>query len=214
MHNKLSSYLTNDDDEKAVFKITYRRESSTWSINDEHTSLSSAHAMSIDEYLLLQKKRTTRSKTKNKSSKPKPKPKPKHDSEEEKKKSSTKKQSKKGPISNSDRRRESELDQNSSNSVAESHQTTPARIQTTTASALAGPGAGGSRSIGSILEDIRLIRVEADKDCDEVDELKDLWQDDISRLLRKWEEQEKKRTLRKRSVFVPRRSKQIMPASA
>jgi hypothetical protein len=167
--------------------------------------------MSIDEYFLLQKKRTTRNKTKNKSSKSKPKP--KQDSEE-KKKSSTKKQSKKGPINNSDRRRESELDQSSSNSVAESHQTTPARIQTTTASALAGPGAGGSRSIGSILEDIRLIRVEANKDCDEVDELKDLWQDDISRLLRKWEEQEKKRTLRKQSLFVPRRSKQIMPASA
>jgi hypothetical protein len=211
MHNKLSSYLTNDNDEKAVFKITYRREGSSWSIHDEHTSLSSAHAMSIDEYFLLQKKRTTRNKTKNKSSKPKPKP--KQDSEE-KKKSSTKKQSKKGPINNSDRRRESELDQSSSNSVAESHQTTPARIQTTTASALAGPGAGGSRSIGSILEDIRLIRVEANKDCDEVDELKDLWQDDISRLLRKWEEQEKKRMLRKQSLFVPRRSKQIMPASA
>jgi hypothetical protein len=212
MHNKLSSYLTNDNDEKEVFKIIYRREGSSISINDEHTSLSSAHAMSIDEYLLLQKKRTTRNKTKNKSSKPKPKP--KQDSEEEKKKSSTKKQSKKGPINNSDRRRESELDQSSSNSVAESHQTTPARIQTTTASALAGPGAGGSRSIGSILEDIRLIRVEADKDCNEVDELKDLWQDDISRLLQKWEEQEKKRALRKQSLFVPRRSKQIVPASA
>jgi hypothetical protein len=210
MHNKLSSYLTNDNDEKEVFKIIYRREGSSISINEEHTSLSSAHAMSIDEYLLLQKKRRTRNKTKNKSSKPKPKP--NQDSEE--KKSSTNKKSKKGPSNNSDRRRESELDQSSSNSVAESHQTTPARIQTTTASALAGPGAGGSRSIGSILEDIRLIRVEADKDCDEVDELKDLWQDDISRLLRKWEEQEKKRTLRKQSLFVPRRSKQIVPASA
>jgi hypothetical protein len=201
---KLSSYLTSNEGD---FKITYCREGSA-SINDDHTSLSSAHAMSIDEYYQQKKNRNM---TKKKS-------KPRKQDSENKKKSSSKKKSKRGPSNNTDPPLTPELyQQNSSaSSMAESYQATPARIiKTATTPALASPGVGGSRSIGSILEDIRLIIEEADKDCDEVDVIKDMWQDDISRLLRKWEEQEKKRLLRKQSLFVPpKRSKQIMPASA
>jgi hypothetical protein len=170
--------------------------------------------MSMDEYLLSHKKRSKTNKTKSSKSKTK------QDSERKKKSSSTRKKSKKAiPRSENpeDSWRESDLDQSISDSIAESHQTAPARIQNTTPSVLAGPPAGvdGHRSMSSILDDIRLIRVEADKDCDEVKELKDLWRDDVSRLLQKWEDEKKERMLRKQSLFLPRRSRrQIIPPSA
>ena len=212
----LSSYITvldkhdnhDNHDEVEVFQVTPSQEAS-------FSSLSSVHAMSVGEYLYPQKKRAKKNQIKSSKSKIQ------EDSvSETKKSSSTKKKSKKAiPRSENpeDSWRESDVDQSISDSIAESHQTAPARIQNTPSSVLAGPPAeaDGHRSMSSILDDIRHLRAEAEKDCDKVKKLKDLWQDDASRLLQKWEDQKKERMLRKQSLLLPRRSRrQITPPSS
>jgi hypothetical protein len=210
---KLSSYLTKKNEEGGDdFIITYRREGS-FSIDNYHTiSVGSAQAMSIDEY--YQCRRNRKYVTKKESRR-------KQDLER-RKQSISKKTSKKGPSNISDAPTSQLADKkenSSTSSIAERCQETLARIiktSNTASSSLTsskvddgGGGRGrGRTTIGSILDDIRLVIEDAEKDCDEVEELKVRWQDDISRLLQKWE-QEKKRLLRKQSQFVlPKRSKQ------
>jgi hypothetical protein len=182
MNTKLVSYLTAD---KQDIEITYLRESSSSLHDQQASSVSSRLGMSIDEYSLRRKKRNkTNKKSKSRNEEPE-----------------IMKSAKTGS-SYSGRCCKSFCGQSSSISVTESQQTTPPRIQTT-ATILP-----GGKSMGSILGDIRFLREQADLDREEVDELKDLWQDDISRLLRKWEDQDKKRLIRKQSLILPKRSRQ------
>ena len=156
----LASFLLKGEDD---FAITYSRDGLHSTLVDE-SSVISGVAMSINEYSQLRAKRRTQEKHKSK-------------------KASKKRKSKKGS------RNLSETDSNAldeSRSSVASTRTAPVRIKMTGDALLLGCKID---SMGSKLEDIRLLRKEANVEYEEVNALKQRWQDDLSILIDKWEAQ-------------------------